>query len=99
MSVYAIAQGKIENRNMLDEYVAKVLPTIDSHGGRVVAFAEIPEIIEGTTDHPRTVIVEFSSRDAFHAWYNSPEYQEILPLRLDSTPGTFILVDGFTPPS
>ncbi len=28
MSVYVIAQGKIENRGLLDQYVAKVIPTI-----------------------------------------------------------------------
>ncbi len=28
MPVYVIAQGRIENRAMLDEYVGKALPTI-----------------------------------------------------------------------
>ena len=47
MSVYVIAQAKIENRGLLDEYVAKVIPTIESHQGRVVAFDEEPEVVEG----------------------------------------------------
>jgi len=34
MSVYVIAQGKIENRGLIDQYVAKVIPTIESHQGR-----------------------------------------------------------------
>jgi uncharacterized protein (DUF1330 family) len=34
---------------------------------------------------------------AFRAWYDSPEYQEILPLRLKSTRGTLIVAKGFTP--
>jgi uncharacterized protein (DUF1330 family) len=94
MSVYVVAQGRIENRKMLDEYVAKVLPTIQASGGRLVAFDESPEVIEGKIDHPRTVIIEFSSRAAFRAWYDSPEYRAVLPLRLRSTPGTLIVVDG-----
>ena len=97
MSVYVIAQGKIENREMLDQYVAKVMPTIASHQGRIIAFDEQPEVIEGPIDHPRTVIIEFPSMTAFRAWYDSPEYQEILPLRLKSTPGTLIVAKGFTP--
>ena len=32
MSVYVIAQGRIENREMLDEYVGKALPTIQAAG-------------------------------------------------------------------
>ncbi len=47
MAVYVIAQGKIENRGLFDQYVAKVIPTIESHQGRVVAFEEKPEVIEG----------------------------------------------------
>jgi uncharacterized protein (DUF1330 family) len=42
MSVYVIAQGKIENRELLDQYGAKVGPTIKSHQGRIVAFDEEP---------------------------------------------------------
>jgi uncharacterized protein (DUF1330 family) len=95
MSVYVIVQGKIEDRGLLDQYVAKVVPTIKSHQGRVVAFDEEAEVVEGTIEHPRTVILEFPSMTVFQTWYDSPEYQEILPLRLKSTPGTLIVVKAF----
>ena len=72
MPVYVVAQGRIENREMLDQYIAKALPTIQSAGGRVLAFDETPEIVEGQIEHPRTVILEFESQDAFRAWYDSP---------------------------
>jgi uncharacterized protein (DUF1330 family) len=94
MSVYVVAQGRIENRKMLDEYGARALATIEASGGRLVAFDESPEVVEGKIDHPRTVIIEFPSREAFHAWYDSPEYQAVLPLRLRSAPGTLIVVEG-----
>lgn len=97
MPVYVVAQGRIENREMLNEYVSKVVPTIQAGGGRILGFDESPEIVEGEVDHPRTVILEFPSRDAFRAWYDSDGYQAILPLRLESTPGTLIVVNGFPP--
>jgi uncharacterized protein (DUF1330 family) len=92
VSVYVIAQGRIENREMLDQYVSKVIPTITSNGGRILGFEETPEVVEGEVQHPRTVILEFPSHDAFRTWYDSDAYQEILPLRLESTPGTLIVV-------
>ncbi len=95
MSVYAVAQGRVENRKLLNEYVAKVVASIESGGGRILGFDETPEIVEGEVDFPRTVIVEFPSRDAFRDWYNSDGYQAILPLRLESTPGTLVVVNGF----
>lgn len=94
MSVYVVAQGRIENRKLLDEYVAQALPTISAHGGRVVAFDETPEVVEGTVEYPRTVIVEFQTREAFRAWYDSPEYQAILPQRFEAAPGTLIVAQG-----
>jgi uncharacterized protein (DUF1330 family) len=98
MSVYAIVQGKTENRELLGQYLAKAGATIKSHQGRTIALDEEPEVVEGKMEHPRTVIVEFPSMAAFRAWYNSPEYQEILPLRLKATPGTLIVAKGFPPP-
>ena len=94
MPVYVVAQGRIEDREKLDLYVAKALPTIASGGGRVIAFDESPEVVEGPIEHPRTVILEFPSHEAFRAWYESADYQAILPLRLESTPGSLIVVKG-----
>ena len=40
MSVYVIVQGRIENRGLLDRYVAKAGPAIKSHQGGTIAFDE-----------------------------------------------------------
>jgi uncharacterized protein (DUF1330 family) len=94
MPVYVIAQGRIEDREKLDRYVEKVIPTIQASGARILGFDESPEVVEGEIEYPRTVVIEFPSRDAFHAWYESDDYQAILPLRLESTPGTLIVVSA-----
>ena len=94
MPVYIVAQGRIENRELLNEYVSKVIPSIQAGGGRILGFDESPEIVEGEVAYPRTVILEFPSREVFRAWYDSADYQAILPLRLESTPGTLIVVNG-----
>ena len=99
MAVYVVAQGRITDRKVLDEYVDKAISTLDAHGALVVAFDENPQVIEGTTETPRTVILEFSSHEAFRAWYDSPEYQAILLLRLSAAPGTIIVANGFAPPA
>lgn len=96
MAVYVVAQGRVEDRDMLNQYVGKAIATIRASGGRILGFDESPDIVEGEVGHPRTVIVEFPSHDAFRAWYDSEAYQEILPLRLDAAPGTLIVVKGLT---
>jgi uncharacterized protein (DUF1330 family) len=41
------------------------------------------------------VIIEFPSRAAAENWYKSAEYRKIISLRLKSSAGNLIIVDGF----
>jgi uncharacterized protein (DUF1330 family) len=97
MPVYVIVQGKIENRKLLDQYLAQAGPTVEAHQGRLIAYAEEPEVIEGPLEHPRTVVLEFPSMKEARAWYDSPEYQKIVSLRIKGAPGTLIVVEGVLP--
>ena len=45
-------------------------------------------------DHDRHVVGRFPDRATAEGWYNSPEYQEILKIRLAASTGTLIMVDG-----
>lgn len=94
MSVYIVAQSTIENPEMLAEYARIASPTVVAGGGRILALDESPEVVEGENPLPRTVLLEFPSREAFRAWYDSAEYQDVLPLRLESAPGSLIVVNG-----
>jgi uncharacterized protein (DUF1330 family) len=94
MPVYAIAQGRIGNRQQFDQYVAAAVPTLQAHRARLIALDEAPVVIEGDVTYPRTVILEFESEQAFHDWYDSAEYRAARKLRQDASTGTFILVKG-----
>lgn len=45
----------------------------------------------------KLVIIEFPDRERATAWYESPEYQAILPLRTENSEGSAIIVDGVAP--
>ena len=51
-------------------------------------------VLEGSWPHQRTVVIEFPSRKDAEAWYRSPAYQKILPLRLKAAKANFIIIDG-----
>jgi len=40
------------------------------------------------------VVIEFSSAEAVRTWYNSPEYQAALPMRLEAARGTLFMFPG-----
>ena len=46
------------------------------------------------TSAARYVVIEFPSREQAQAWYDSVEYQSILPLRLNNSTDQVALVDG-----
>ena len=52
------------------------------------------ELIEGGPEPKRVVILEFANAAAVKRWYHSPEYQKILPGRLDNASGRAFIVEG-----
>ena len=92
--VYVVVQLSIHDRERYDRYVARFLPTIAAHGGRVLAADDAPEVLEGEWDRDRVVLLAFDDRDAFTAWAGSPEYKEIAVDRIAATDGPILLVQG-----
>lgn len=96
MPVYAIAQGRVDDREQFDRYIVASIPTLEAHKAVVLALDEKPDTVEGDVAYPRTVILQFASSQAFYAWYNSAEYTAARKLRETASTGTFILVQGFS---
>ena len=94
MPAYVIVQETITDQAMFDAYRKDVPATIEALGGRFVVRGGALSVVEGEWPHPRLVIIEFPTRAAAEAWYASPAYQKILPLRLKSAGGNLVIVDG-----
>jgi uncharacterized protein (DUF1330 family) len=97
MSAYALAHLRTPtiNDDTL-EYIERIQATMDPYGGRFLVHGSDVEVKEG--EWPGTVVIlEFPDLTKANAWYASPAYQEILPLRTKSIDGETILVDGVGP--
>ena len=77
-----------------DEYRSKVGATIAAFGGRVLTVGSEPRLLEGDDPIRPVIVVEFESPERTMQWYNSPEYQTILPLRLRNVNARSICVAG-----
>ena len=93
MAVYVVAQGNIEDPEKLNEYLQKAGPTIPPEA-RVLAADTSAEVVEGGIPSPRVVLIEFPSKEAFRAWYDSADYRAIVHLRLESAPGSLVVAEG-----
>ena len=94
MTAYAVAHLRSVDQNAeIVEYLHRIDATLDPFAGRFVVHGVLPEVVEG--DWPGVlVVIGFPDLDAARAWYDSPAYQEILPLRTRNSDGVTLLVDG-----
>jgi uncharacterized protein (DUF1330 family) len=97
MPAYALAHLRTPqlNEDVL-VYIERIQATLDAFGGRFLVHGTTVEVVEGAW--PGTVvIIEFPDLTAARAWYASPAYQEILPLRTRHIEGDTILAEGVPP--
>jgi uncharacterized protein (DUF1330 family) len=96
MAGYLVAHIKVTDPEAFKAYQVAVPKVIAKFGGRYLVRGGVVDIREGDWSEPRLVIVAFDSLDQARRFYDSPEYQEILPLRLNASTGTLAIVEGYT---
>jgi uncharacterized protein (DUF1330 family) len=95
MKAYCIVyERRLHDPKMFDEYRKQVMPTIEAYGGKFLVRGGKFTTLEGEMPFERIALLEFPSRKAAEDWYNSPAYQEILPLRLNALDAQFVVADG-----
>lgn len=75
------------------EYIERIDETLAPYGGRFLVHGGELTPAEGEWDGA-IVIIEFPSADAVREWYDSPAYQEILPLRTEHSKSIAAMVLG-----
>ena len=99
MSAYFVFRHKVLDADKLNnDYLPKAVETLGPYAPEILVVDENIEVIEGSTEDTRTVILKFKDRDTAKHWYNSAEYQKIVGLRLAATDGVGVLCDGFVAP-
>ncbi len=91
---YLVVHLDVTDPEKFEEYRAKVPATIAQYGGRYLIRGGEMESVEGEALPPRTVVLEFPSVEDAKTWYNSPEYQAIIGLRLAASTGHAQIVAG-----
>jgi uncharacterized protein (DUF1330 family) len=94
MAAYFIAEVEVTNPRGYEPYRALAGASIAQYGGRFVVRGGKTELIEGSPEPQRVVVIEFADAAAARRWYNSPEYQAALPIRLANSKGRAFIVEG-----
>lgn len=100
MAGYILGNVEVLDLEGYRQYTARVPGTLEPFGGRFVVRAGDNETLEGEWIPHRIVLIEFPSAEHAKAWFASPAYQEIIPLRQAYSRTHFIsAIEGWTPPS
>jgi uncharacterized protein (DUF1330 family) len=94
MPAYFVVELDTKNMDAMAEYRAAVPGTLAQYGGRFLVRGGATELVEGEPEPKRIVILEFADAAAVKRWYHSPEYQKILPGRLENASGRAFIVEG-----
>jgi uncharacterized protein (DUF1330 family) len=92
MPAFVVVLAKIKNPEKLAEYSKAAGPIVAQYGGKFTTRAPIVESLTKNAEFNRFVMIEFPNPDAPRTWYNSPEYQALIPLRDEGAEMIFSLV-------
>ena len=95
MKFYSVAEIEITDQSWVRDYVKNVTKMVEAHGGRYLARTSNVEKWEGERQVPQIcLLLEWPSKEAARAFYESEEYRPYRERRLAGSKGEFLLVHG-----
>ncbi len=94
MTAYVIASVNVTDPEQYKNYMALSPAAIEAAGGKFIVRGGNPKIMEGEWLRPRIVIVEYPTREAAEAFYNSTLYVEARAAREGAAEFSMVVVDG-----
>ena len=96
MAAYVFFDVVSVHPERMSAYRDKAFASLKSFGGKLVAATGNIDHREGARRPARIVMLEFPSMEKARAWYDSPEYQEVLPIRLDANRDKMVIFEGLS---
>ncbi len=95
MATYLIGDTLLDNPELYEEYKLQAKPLVERFGGEYLARGGSMTLKESDLWSPsRMVLIRFPDADSANRFYNSPEYQAILPISRQSARRTMFMLEG-----
>jgi len=85
---------EVTDEEKMNEYRSKVFANVAEFEGTYRVVGGEQTELEGEAAFNFPVLIEFANKEKALRWYESPEYRPLKELRLASTHGTGVLIDG-----
>jgi uncharacterized protein (DUF1330 family) len=93
LPAFYIAEFEVSDPEGLKPYSARIASTLEPFGGRFIVRAGKIAPLEGEAPQG-LVVIAFESMEKAQAWYDSPTYQEIKPIRHKAAKSRTFIVEG-----
>lgn len=95
MTAYLVVDTDLTNPELYETYKLKARPIAEAYGGEYLARGGKMNLKETQLWSPkRMVLVKFASVEQAEKFYQSPEYQEVLKISLQSANRTVFILEG-----
>lgn len=95
MAAYLIVDTLLDNPALYEDYKVQAKPLVEKFGGEYLARGGNMTIKESDLWSPsRMVLIKFPDAEAANRFYDSPQYQAILPISRNSARRTIFVLDG-----
>ena len=93
MSAFVVIHASVKDVEKFQVYEAAAGPIVGAHGRELVTGAHLKSVLHGEESRERCVIIKFDDVAAAEGWYNSPEYQALIPNRDEALDSVFMIVE------
>jgi uncharacterized protein (DUF1330 family) len=94
MSAYVIGHITVKDDGKWAEYRQRVPGTLEPWGAELVFRGRRTKVLAGEHCHTDTVVIRFPDQRALQAWYDSTDYQALIPLRSEAAEIVLVAYDG-----
>ena len=94
MAAYLLVDIEVTDPAAYEAYRAQVPALIAAHGGRYLVRGGAAEVLEGTWQPKRTVVLEFPNMKALKAFWEDPQYQPLRTVREHAARSNLVAVQG-----
>jgi uncharacterized protein (DUF1330 family) len=94
MSAYIIVDLEVTDSALFEQYRAGVAATIHTYGGKYLVRGGAFDVLEGTWQPKRVIVLQFDTMARLKEWYGSPDYAPLRTLRAKCAKTNVISIEG-----
>lgn len=91
---YYVSEFEVTDREGMRPYSERVASTFEPFGVRYIVRGGIIAPLEGEAAKGGIVVIAFDSMERAQAWYDSPAYRELRPIREGAAKSRTFIVEG-----